>query len=107
MSRIKSILFFCRKGMSNSISFEEQPPESPLDVLSRVATMVEKSQTSPAAAAAPLNSASTEQPAGPKMLHQASSIVNTDHNNELNSAHSPPPTSEMQQHIQSKSKLQQ
>ena len=37
-------------GMSNITMFEKQPPESPLDVLSRVATMVEKSQTSPAAA---------------------------------------------------------
>ena len=39
--------------MSSASNCEEQlPPESPLDVLSRVATMVEKSQTSPASAAA-------------------------------------------------------
>ena len=73
--------------MSNITNFEEQPPESPLDVLSRVATMVEKSQTSPTAAAA-LSAA--------KSVDNSTAILNyptivKDHK-ELHQAHSPPPS---------------
>ena len=89
--------------MSNITNFEEQPPESPLDVLSRVATMVEKSQTSPAASAVLQASKSAEQSTA--NLTAYTSSIGTDHN-ELSSTHSPPPPSvEEHQNSQNKSKM--
>ena len=87
-------------GMSNITNFEEQPPESPLDVLSRVATMVEKSQTSPAAAAV-LPAAKSADQTTANLMYPPS--MGTDHN-ELNSTHSPPPSTDAHQNTQSKSK---
>ena len=88
--------------MSSITNFEEQPPESPLDVLSRVATMVEKSQTSPAAAAVLQAQKSTEQPT---VNHNTYTSSIGTHHNELNSTHSPPPSSEEHQNPQNKSTL--
>lgn len=90
--------------MSNITNFEEQPPESPLDVLSRVATMVEKSQTSPAAAAilqAPKNADQSTA-----NLATYTSSIGT-HHNDLNSTHShlPPHSSEEHHNSQNKSKI--
>ena len=88
--------------MSNITNFEEQPPESPLDVLSRVATMVEKSQTSPAAAAVLQAQKSADQSTA--NLTTYTSSIGT-HHNDLNSTHSPPPSSEEHQNPQNKSKI--
>lgn len=85
--------------MSNVTNFEEQPPESPLDVLSRVATMVEKSQTSPAAAAVLQAQKSADQSTA--NLTTYTSSIGT-HHNDLNSTHSPPPSSEEHQNSQNK-----
>ena len=87
--------------MSNVNNCEEQlPPESPLDVLSRVATMVEKSQTSPASAAAASLQASSKSvvmdQSTPNLSNNYTSSIGTEHN-ELGSMHSPPHSSEENQ----------
>ena len=84
--------------MSSANNCEEQlPPESPLDVLSRVATMVEKSQTSSAsAAAASLLQSSSKAAVDPSIANlnnKYTSSIGTEHN-ELATMHSPPHSSE-------------
>ena len=88
--------------MSNIANLEEQPPESPLDVLSRVATMVEKSQTSPAASAVLQAAKATEQSTG--NLNTYTSSIGT-HHNDINSTQSPPQVSEEHNNSQNKSKV--
>ena len=89
--------------MSSISNSEEQPPESPLDFLSRVATMVEKSQTSPATAAI-LQAPKSADPSTATNLTYAGSNGTTD-NNELSSTNSPPPSAENHQNSQNKSKF--
>ena len=89
-------------GMSSISNSEEQPPESPLDFLSRVATMVEKSQTSPATAAI-LQAPKSADPSTATNLTYTGSNGTTD--NELSSTNSPPPSAENHQNSQNKSKF--
>ena len=90
--------------MSSISNSEEQPPESPLDFLSRVATMVEKSQTSPATAAI-LQAPKSADPSTATNLTYTGSNGTTD-NNELSSTNSPPPPSaENHQNSQNKSRF--
>ena len=90
-------------GMSSTNNCEEQlPPESPLDVLSRVATMVEKSPTSPASAAAASSLESSSKSAVDASIANLSNKYtspNPTENNEFNSMHSPPHSSEENQTI--------
>lgn len=85
--------------MSSASNCEEQlPPESPLDVLSRVATMVEKSQTSPASAAAASLQASSKSvvidQSTVNLSNKYTSSIGTEHNELM---HSPPHSSEENQ----------
>jgi len=96
--------------MSSANNCEEQlPPESPLDVLSRVATMVEKSQTSPAsAAAASLLQSSSRAAVDPSIANlnnKYTSSIGTEHN-ELATMHSPPHSSEDHPSISSNKKCE-
>ena len=90
-------------GMSSISNSEEQPPESPLDFLSRVATMVEKSQTSPATAAI-LQAPKSADPSTATNLTYTASNGTTD-NNELSSTNSPPPSAENHPNSQNKSRF--
>ena len=90
-------------GMSSISNSEEQPPESPLDFLSRVATMVEKSQTSPATAAI-LEAPKSADPSTATNLTYTTSNETTD-NNELSSTNSPPPSAENHPNSQNKSRF--
>ena len=113
MTKILFILFISKNipyfviqssvlGMSSISNSEEQPPESPLDFLSRVATMVEKSQTSPATAAI-LQAPKSADPSTATNLTYTGSNGTTD--NELSSTNSPPPSAENHQNSQNKSRF--
>merc|ERR1712212_84767 len=88
-------------GMSSTNNCDEQLlPESPLDVLSRVATMVEKSPTSPASAAAASSLESSSKSAVDASIANLSNKYtspNPTENNEFGSMHSPPHSSEENQ----------
>ena len=86
--------------MSSISNSEEQPPESPLDFLSRVATMVEKSQTSPATAAILQAPKSTDPSTATNLTYTGSND-----NNELSSTNSPPPSAENHPNSQNKSRF--